>query len=69
MARAVAVTNKLLRVELSDGRTVTVPLDWFPRLIEASARERKDFHLVGGGRLIHWPAVDEDIDVANLLRV
>lgn len=69
VARSVAVSAGKLHVELSDGRTLSVPLDWFPRLIEASPRERKDFRLIGGGRLIHWDAVDEDIDVANLLRV
>ncbi len=48
---------------------IRVPLDWFPRLIEASPRERRRYQLIGGGRLIHWPDVDEDIDVPNLLRM
>lgn len=68
LARAVRVTNEALHVELTDGRSVSVPLSWFPRLIEASPRERKKYRLIGGGRLIHWDAVDEDVDVANLLR-
>jgi hypothetical protein len=69
-ARAVDVrleADRLL-IDLADGRTLGVPLSWFPRLVEASERERKGFELIGGGRLIHWPAVDEDIDVPNLLR-
>jgi hypothetical protein len=67
-ARAVVVSKDALRVELVDGRTVTVPLSWFPRLIEASPRERKEYELIGDGVMIHWPAVDEHIDVPNLLR-
>jgi len=64
----VRVVKNRLSIDLADGRTVTVPLDRFPRLIEASPRERKEFQLIGDGTLIHWPAVDEDIDVPNLLR-
>jgi Protein of unknown function (DUF2442) len=56
------------RVLLTDGRKISVPLQWFPRLIEASPRERRKYELIGDGTLIHWPAVDEDIDVPNLLR-
>jgi uncharacterized protein DUF2442 len=68
-ARAVEVrvSNDRLTVTLADGRTLSAPLTWFPRLIEASPRERREYQLIGGGRLIHWPAVDEDIDVPNLL--
>jgi len=55
-------------VKVADGREVRVPLDWFPRLIEASDRERRNYQLLGGGVLIHWPDVDEDIDVPNLFR-
>lgn len=67
-ARAVSVSEGMLRVELTDGRILSAPLDWFPRLIEASDRERAEYELVGDGELIHWPSVDEDIDVPNLLR-
>jgi hypothetical protein len=69
-ARAVdvRVAKGKLSVDLADGRTLTMPLERFPRLIEASPRERREFQLIGGGTLIHWPAVDEDIDVPNLLR-
>jgi hypothetical protein len=67
-ARQVAVRTDRLIVEFVDGRMIAVPLDRFPRLIEASARERRNFEIIGDGTLIHWPDVDEDIDVANLLR-
>jgi uncharacterized protein DUF2442 len=67
-ARIVKIAHDELRVELIDGRKISVPLAWYPRLIEASPRERRAYQLIGDGRLIHWPAVDEDIDVANLLR-
>ena len=65
----VDVEGNHLVVALADGRSVVVPLDWFPRLIEASPRERGRYQLIGDGTLIHWPDVDEDIDVPNLLRV
>ena len=67
-ARAIAVREDQLVVEFVDGRMLAVPLARFPRLIEASPRERKNFELIGGGTVIHWPDVDEDIDVPNLLR-
>ena len=57
-----------LCVTLSDGRVVSVPLVWFPRLDGASSRERSDWELIGGGIGIHWDAIDEDISVASLLR-
>ena len=57
-----------LRVVLSDGRTVVVPLAWFPSLVGASAKQRADWELLGGGVGIHWQAVDEDISVASLLQ-
>lgn len=58
-----------LRVDLTDGRSILVPLAWFPRLADASSRARQRFELIGDGTLIHWPDVDEDIDVENLLRL
>ena len=61
-------TKDTLRVVLSDGRTVTVPLAWFPRLLKASSRQRADWELIGGGIGIHWEAVGEDISVASLLQ-
>ena len=68
LAVDVACTEDELRVVLSDGRTVAVPLAWFPRLAGASAKQRAGWDLIGGGVGIHWEAVDEDISVASLLQ-
>jgi len=57
-----------LKVVLADGRTVSVPLAWFPRLLAATPKQRMDWELIGGGIGIHWEAIDEDILVASLLR-
>lgn len=61
------VTDDLLTAELSDGRTISVPLSWYPRLRHATSKERKDWRLVGAGRGIHWPLLDEDISLENLI--
>src|SRR5271155_1557551 len=61
------VSGDTLSVELADGRTIAAPLAWYPRLAHASAEERETWRLLGGGRGIHWPALDEDVSVANLL--
>lgn len=66
-AIAVACTDDELCVSLADGRTLTVPLAWFPRLAHASGSARADYELLGDGEGIHWPQVDEDISVAGLL--
>ncbi len=66
-ATGLVVTDDSLSVELADGRTITVPLEWYPRLAHATAKERKECRLIAGGQGIHWPAIDEDISVANLL--
>ena len=66
-AENVSVTADTLSVELSDGRTLAVPLAWYPRLVHASAEERKHWRLIGRGRGIHWEDLDEDISVAGLL--
>jgi len=68
LAVNVGCTDDDLSVVLSDGRTVTVPLAWFPRLVRASAKQKADWELIGGGIGIHWEAVDEDISVASLLQ-
>lgn len=67
-ARAIGVrcTENELIVQMADGRTLPVPLAWFPRLFNSSADARSDFQLIGDGEGIHWPAVDEDISVAGL---
>ena len=61
------VTDETLTAELSDGRRVSVPLAWYPRLLEGSAAERANWRLIGTGVGIHWPDLDEDISVENLL--
>src|SRR5258708_35207884 len=66
-ATAVQVTNDTLSVELSDGRTSAVPLEWYPRLAYATTKERSAWRFIGGGSGIHWSALDEDISVENLL--
>jgi hypothetical protein len=68
LAVDVSCSSDALSVTLSDGRVVSVPLVWFPRLADASPRERSDWELIGGGIGIHWEAIDEDISVASLLR-
>jgi Protein of unknown function (DUF2442) len=67
LAQSISVTEDSLIVDLNDGRTVTVPLAWFPRLLSGSDEERKDFRLIGKGEGIHWPQLDEDISVEGLI--
>jgi hypothetical protein len=67
LAKSVKVTEDTLQVDLSDGRTILVPLAWYPRLAHATVDERKDWRLIANGRGIHWEAVDEDISVEALL--
>ncbi len=67
LAIHVEVSEDTLAVELADGRSIAVPLAWYPRLAHGSAAERGSWRLLGDGRGIHWPALDEDISVANLL--
>lgn len=66
-ASAVHVTNDSLIVDLTDGRTIAVPIGWFPRLAHGTTQERNQFQLIGQGISIHWPALDEDIGVQTLL--
>lgn len=66
-AESVTVTDDTLSVELSDGRTISVPLAWFPRLLHATKEERNNWRLIGRGQGIHWEDIDEDISVENLL--
>lgn len=67
LARHVKVTADSLTVDLSDGRTISVPIAWYPRLAHATAKERNRWRLIGGGEGMHWPDLDEDISVENLL--
>jgi len=66
-AEDVTITDDTLSVELSDGRTLSVPLAWFPRLLHATKEERNNWRLIGQGQGIHWEGIDEDISVENLL--
>jgi hypothetical protein len=70
-ASAVDVTtdDSSLHVTLADGRELAVPLEWFPRLRDATPEQRKNWRLIGRGQGIHWADVDENISVAGLLRV
>jgi hypothetical protein len=66
-ARSVAVTEESLTVDLVDGRTIIVPLVWYPRLWHGTTKERNHFDIFGDGTYIHWPDLDEDLTVAGLL--
>lgn len=63
----VKVTDETLIVDLSDGRTISVPLAWYPRLLHSTPEERKNWRLIGRGHGIHWEDIDEDISVEGLL--
>jgi hypothetical protein len=67
-ATDVQVTDASVHIVLADGRELTAPLAWFPRLLEATPEQRGHWRLIGRGQGIHWPDVDEDISVASLLR-
>ena len=64
---SVAVTNDELKAQFSDGRRVSVPLSWYPRLFHATPEERNNWRLIGQGDGVHWPALDEDISAANII--
>jgi hypothetical protein len=66
-AIAVRLTEDSLVVDLADGRTISAPLAWYPRLLQASVNERGHYRLIGEGEGIHWPDLDEDISVENIL--
>ena len=65
----VSFDDSMLRVTLADGRELAVPLEWFPRLRNATPDQRSHWRLIGRGDGIHWPDVDEDISVRTLLRL
>lgn len=69
VAMDLSFSDHSMTVRLADGREVTVPLEWSPRLNKATSAERKNWRLIGGGIGIHWEAVDEDISVESLLRI
>jgi hypothetical protein len=66
-AEDVRVTDDTLHVELSDGRTLSVPLAWYPRLVHATQEERDNWELVGAGQGIRWPDLDEDLSIEGLI--
>lgn len=66
-AENVRVSKDTLIVDLSDGRTISTPLEWFPRLLHATSEERSNWRLIGRGHGIHWKDIDEDISIEGLL--
>ena len=66
-ASAVSVTEASLSVDLTDGRSISVPLGWYPRLAHGTPTERQNWRLIGDGSGIHWPDLDEDLSVESLL--
>ena len=67
-AKDVHFTEDILSVDLMDGRTISVPLAWYPRLLHASVQQRQNWMIAGGGFGIHWPDIDEDLSTEGLLR-
>ena len=66
-AQTVVVTDDTLAVDVNDGRTISVPLAWYPRLLHGTPEERNNWRFIGEKEGIHWPDLDEDISVENLL--
>jgi hypothetical protein len=66
-AETVTITGDAVTAELSDGRSISAPLAWYPRLLHGTMEERSNWRLIGGGVGIHWPTLDEDVSVHNLL--
>jgi hypothetical protein len=66
-AQEVRVGEDALVIELVDGRTISVPLAWYPRLWYGSGEERARFEIIGDGRYIHWPDLDEDLTISGIL--
>ena len=66
-AQSLVVTEDSLIVDLSDGRSITVPLAWYPRLVHGTPEERNNWRWIGDREGIHWPDLDEDISVENLI--
>lgn len=66
--RDVRCTEDVVSVDLDDGRTISVPLVWYPRLLAATPAQRANWEICGGGFGIHWPDVDEDLSTEGLLR-
>ncbi len=69
LAIDVSCSSDAIHVSLADGRAISVPLDWYPRLLEATPRDRNNWTLIGGGLGIHWDLLDQDVSVESLLRL
>jgi hypothetical protein len=65
--KGIRIDEERLTVDLMDGRTVSAPLAWYPRLLEANAAQRSHWQIAGGGYGIHWPDIDEDLSTEGLL--
>jgi hypothetical protein len=66
-AKTVSITEDTLKIDLCDGRTISAPLNWYPRLLHGTPEERVHCRLIGKGEGIHWPDLDEDISAENLI--
>ncbi|MCD6293741.1 MAG: DUF2442 domain-containing protein [Deltaproteobacteria bacterium] len=66
--REVSLTEDAISVDLFDGRTITVPLAWYPRLLHATSEQRANWRIAGAGYVIHWPDIDEDLSTQGLLQ-
>lgn len=66
-AQDVSVSANALTIDLTDGRTITVPLAWYPRLLHGTASERKHWRLIGNGEGVHWPDLDEDLSIEGII--
>ncbi len=66
--KQVYFTEETISVDLMDGRTITVPLVWYPRLLNATPEQRADWEICGGGYGIHWDSIDEDLSTEGMLR-
>ncbi len=67
LAKSLHFDSELMHVQLTDGRVISVPIRWFPLLHNAAPQQREHYEIGGGGLSLHWPEIDEDLSVANLL--
>ena len=66
LAEYISIDEESLMIDLVDGRSISVPLEWYPRLLHGAPQERNNWRLIGRGEGIHWPDLDEDISVENV---
>jgi hypothetical protein len=66
LAERISIDEELLTIDFVDGRSVSIPLEWYPRLVHGTVQERNNWRLIGQGEGIHWPELDEDISVENV---